>query len=933
MMKATNPILTCLRRNRLAPGLILVFCSTMATAQTPIQVDPSRWHSEPDYTIGTAGSGERALYDHIGEGNVSVTDTGVILSVAKGEADNRVLLAPAEGFSLAVEYEIDPSGLAAGQDAGVLLYNDDQNYVEFRRVVQDGNAHLIATRVFRGVASREFDFPLPTLGGFQLRMERDIFRLHLFFRAREGTEWTHAGRTRVAGKPGGIRWGAFVGATATRGQLRFSMSCFNPSPLEANEMKVSPIDVFNTPVTPSAPSAPSAGLTPSTTSPSRSSVAQRAQRHRTEPKGTLPAEDEELWVIVREEPSRVDPAADGPDWPGSGTMSAVLGEGAESVPMPLKKTDVFGRIDGHIASVRVEQQYENPYDTKIEAVYMFPLPENAAVHDFVMVIGERRIRGIIREREEAVQIYNAARAQGYSAALLTQERPNVFTQKVANIEPGHAIDVRIEYFHTLNYEDGWYQFVFPMVIGPRFNPPGSRDGIGAVSRDRAAGAGDGSAVAYLAPNEDSGHRVSLKVEFHPGLAVDQFDSVHHAIEVNRGGQGETVVALAADAIPNRDFVLRYKVAGREVRSAFSAGRAEAGEEDAYFSLLLVPPKEVAGLERQPMEMVFVLDCSGSMNGRPMEQSKAAIHTALDRLNASDTFQIIRFSDSASTFGREPVSATPENLDRAHGFVDQLRGSGGTMMIEGIRGALQFPHDPRRLRFVSFLTDGYIGNEEEILSEMHRLMGDSRVFSFGVGQAPNRFLLNRMAKIGKGAVAYLPLDRKAEPVMDAFFERISHPAMIDMRIDWGGLEVSDVQPARIPDLFSGRPVVVSGRIHLPAGNPGAREKAVIKVSGRKGGQEVMLPIEVDLSAATEVRPALAKVWARKKISEIVDTDIMTGVPDADARILEIALDYGLLSSQTAFVAVDSSRRTSGTEGVTVPVAVPVPEGVRYDTTVR
>ncbi|MGI6300388.1 MAG: hypothetical protein ACOX52_04925 [Verrucomicrobiota bacterium] len=253
-----------------------------------------------------------------------------------------------------------PPALPQGRKRGCCSISDDQNYVEFRRVVQDRNAHLIATRVFRGVASPVLDYPLPTQGGFQLRVERDIFRLHLFVRAQEGAEWTHAGNTRVSGNSDSLRWCAFVGATETRGQLRFAMSLFKPQPLEAQEIEVSPTDVSYTPVTPSA------GLngsrrSPSTTSPSRPNVAQRAQRHRTEPKGALPAEDEELWVIVREESSRLDPVADGPDWPGSGTMSAVLGEGAESVPMPLKKTDVFGRIDGHIASVRVEQQYENPY--------------------------------------------------------------------------------------------------------------------------------------------------------------------------------------------------------------------------------------------------------------------------------------------------------------------------------------------------------------------------------------------------------------------------------------------------------------------------------------------------------------------------------------------------------------------------------------------
>ncbi len=631
--------------------------------------------------------------------------------------------------------------------------------------------------------------------------------------------------------------------------------------------------------------------------------------------------EDEIWVIARSETQAV-PADE--DTPGCGAMLAKLPKKDKKIPLPLKHTDVKGQISGYIATVDVTQQFHNPYDQKIEAVYVFPLPQNAAINEFIMTIGERRIRGIIRERKEAEEIYRQARRQGYVASLLTQERPNIFTQKVANIEPGKEIDINIKYFNTLAYVDGWYEFVFPMVVGPRFNPPSYTDGVGAVARGKAGISGQKTEVQYLKPGERSGHDIAVTVDVDAGVVIEEVACTSHVITKTFATPEKLTVKLSSlDSIPNKDFVLRYKVAGKTVKSALVTHHDKRG---GFFTLMLYPPENLSYLKRAPMEMIFVLDCSGSMRGKPIAKAKEAITRALRKLQPNDTFQIIRFSNNASQLGPQPIPATPANIRKGLNYVESLHGSGGTMMIEGIKAALDFAHDPHRFRLVSFMTDGYIGNEVEILAAVHQRLGASRIFSFGVGSSVNRYLLDRMAKLGKGAVAYIGLDENAGGVVDLFYERISHPALTDITIDWGNMQVTDVYPHRIRDLFVGRPLILTGRFK-------GRRSTTIRVSGKIGDltQEIAIGVNLDDSAVTH--PGIACVWARKKIETLANQATHDNNPDLRREIKQVALEYGLMSAYTAFIAVDSSRQTAGDHGITVAVPVPVPDGVRYDTTVQ
>ena len=654
-----------------------------------------------------------------------------------------------------------------------------------------------------------------------------------------------------------------------------------------------------------------------------------------------PVPDEELWVISKFDGQDASAGADHPatndtgvavetedgdlsEPPGCGSLVCLPPAPAGTqeqklIPIPLKHTEVSAQISAYISSVNVRQQFHNPYDGKIEAVYVFPLPQNAAVNEFLMTVGDRTIRGIIREREEAERIYKEARAQGYVASLLTQERPNIFTQKVANIEPGKSIDIDITYFHTLAYRDGGYEFVFPMVVGPRFNPPATSDGDGTVAHGAS---GQRTEVRYLAPAERSGHDIGLTVRIDAGVSIESISCLSHVVEIERPTPSRAVVRLSElDAIPNKDFVLRFEIAGREVKTALLTHRDERG---GFFTLMLVPPAELGTLERAPMEMIFVLDCSGSMSGQPIAQARRAVERALRQMRPDDTFQIIQFSNNASQLGPVPLPATKKNTYRGLRYVRSLNSRGGTMMIEGIKAALDFPHDEQRLRTVAFLTDGYIGNEADILRAVHQRLGKARIFSFGVGSSPNRYLMARMAKIGQGAVAYVGHNDSAAKVMDAYMDRISHPALRDIKVNWpSGARVSETYPRRIPDLFAGRPVILTGRFEGELDGP-------IRLTGRLGDETRSFTITTGTGGETS--PALASVWARQKIADLFDQAIWDAQSELPDQIKRVALEYSLMSAYTAFVAVDSLTKTDGEFGTTVAVPVPVPEGTRYETTV-
>lgn len=579
----------------------------------------------------------------------------------------------------------------------------------------------------------------------------------------------------------------------------------------------------------------------------------------------------------------------------------VTGDGGKTVDLPLEHTDVRIHIDGFVADATVTQTFHNPYDRPIEAVYLFPLPTRAAVHHLQIKLGERTIKGSIARRQEAERVYEEARDKGHVAALLTQERPNLFTQSVANIEPGARIQVTLRYVQPLEYEDGGYEVVFPMVAGPRYVPGTARQS----SRIQPA---------RLPPGMRSSHDISLAVAIDAGVPIRAIASASHKLRIEHeaGAPSRARVTIAAsDSIPNKDFILRYAVAGDKPEFAVLSHR-DAGK--GSFFLLAQPPRarELPG----PREIIFVLDTSSSMSGAPLAKAKELVRRVLRGLRRDDTYQIVRFADTVSALGPAPIANKPRNIRPTLAWLDALDARGSTEMMSGIRAALAVPHDPHRLRIMVFVTDGYIGNEDEILAMVQGSLGESRLFSFGVGSAVNRYLLEEMALLGRGDVQIVRPDEDTRAAVQRFHDRIDKPVLTDVRIDWNGLAVRDVVPARVPDLFSGQPLIVSG--HYERGGA-----ATITVHGKRAGRAVRFDVPVTLPERSVERPAVATVWARARIAELSRALLRAKEQRHEDEIVALALEHELMSPYTAFVAVDESDviDTGGRIQVMVPVEIP------------
>jgi Ca-activated chloride channel family protein len=615
------------------------------------------------------------------------------------------------------------------------------------------------------------------------------------------------------------------------------------------------------------------------------------------------------------------------------------------VECPLKHTDVQADIAGFIARVRVTQTFENPTSEKIEAVYVFPLPHEAAVDDMTMVIGQRRIVGVIKRRDEARRIYQEALLAGQTAALLEQERPNIFTQSVGNIEPGQEVRIEISYVDVLRYDVGTYEFQFPMVVGPRYHPgapiasppptPPELGGKVSPPVPDTTLVPDASRISppVLKPGLRTGHDISLYVSLDAGVPVQDLNVANHQATIDRDGDRRARVTLdPADSLPNKDFLLRYDVTGKKPEMAVLAHTAKDSPEarrlgQGYF-LLMIQPQEDERLTRSPpREIVFLVDVSGSMSGQPTAKVVEAMQRMLKLCRPIDTLQVITFASRSFKLFESPVPVTDENIGRALGFSQGLRGGGGTEMLQGVKLAIDEPLDKQRIRIVVMLTDGYIGNEAQIIEHVGKNCGDRiRFWAIGIGSSPNMFLIDGVARQGGGMGKKLGLNDDSAALTQEVMTRIQRAQLADIRIDWGSHQVVETYPARLPELWAGRPVIVFGR--YSGGGPGR-----ITVSGEVEGEPASWPLDVQLPAEQPAHEVLAKVWARKKIESLMHSTYYLGSSAVEEEVTALALQYRLMSQYTSFVAVDAEKaeklEPAARPPRRMPVPVPLPEGTRWE----
>jgi len=588
-----------------------------------------------------------------------------------------------------------------------------------------------------------------------------------------------------------------------------------------------------------------------------------------------------------------------------GSLFAVSKKGDRLGACPLKTTAVKTDISGYLARVNVRQEFQNSFTEPIEAVYVFPLSQNGAVDRMTMTVGTRVIHGKIMKREEARQVYETAKTEGKTAALLDQERPNIFTQSVANIMPGESIVVEISYVETLKYEDGAYEFVFPMTVGPRYIPVGVKD------------------AAKISPpiaETRAGHDVSIEVNLNAGVPVEEIRSTSHGIDqVNLSPSAAKITLRDEKTIPNKDFILRYDVTGKRIEDAVLTHRDERG---GFFTMILQPPDKFATEDRTPKEIVFVLDTSGSMGGFPIEKAKEAMRLSLDGLYPDDTFNLITFAGDTHILFEKPVPATQANMEAAQSFLAEQYGSGGTEMMKAIKAALGPSDATDHLRIVCFMTDGFVGNDDEIIAEVQR-HPNARVFSFGVGSSPNRALLDKIAQEGKGEAEYLTLEADGTKAAKKFYERVRTPLLTDLSIDWNGMPVADIYPARLTDLFTAKPVILHGRYTKAA-------SGTIKLRGRVGGMPYERAITLNLPDSETANDVLSTLWARTRIDDL-SSNRLKAPNEAkgtaiDQQITNLGLEFGLMTSFTSFVAVEDRVVNQNGKPVTMQVTVELPEGM-------
>ena len=588
----------------------------------------------------------------------------------------------------------------------------------------------------------------------------------------------------------------------------------------------------------------------------------------------------------------------------------LIRQGDAWLGLPLRETRYDTVVVGLMAETSVVQVFQNPTKDRLEALYNFPLPPEAAVDDYAIRVGGREIRGLMKSREEARKTYEAAREAGQSAALLEQQRPNLFTQSVANIPPDGTIEVEIHFVQPLRRIEGRYGLTLPMVVGPRYIPGSDAKGEPRVP-DAAA-----IAAPVLPEGVASCSPVDVQVTIESPLALTGVRSKYHALDL-ASAAGRTQLTLARGAArANRDFDVSWELAGAEPRAQLMAQRT--GAEGGYFTLTIEPPRAFAREKARPRELVFALDTSGSMSGAPMDTAVSAVKRALEGMGEADTFQILRFAGDTSQLADAPLPNTPENRKRGVDFLTSMESGGGTEMLAGIKASLDRQADPSRLRMVLFLTDGYIGNEAEIFADIEQRRGDARLFGLGVGSSVNHYLLDGMSRLGRGAVTYVGPGEQVDAVVERFYGYVGRPVLTDIELDWGDLPAFDVLPGALPDLFAGQPVVVYGRFK---GDPGAGQ---VTLRAKLGDAPFEQRVRVDFGA--QQHDGLRSMWARQQI------DAMMGYPNqqspddaAKEKITAFAIEHRIMTSYTSFVAVETEKQQDG-ELKTVVVPVERPLGV-------
>jgi Ca-activated chloride channel homolog len=603
----------------------------------------------------------------------------------------------------------------------------------------------------------------------------------------------------------------------------------------------------------------------------------------------------------------------------------IEGPDEQSWLAPQLMSEVEIRVSGWIARARVVQEFENVSDEVVSAVYVFPLPETAAIDGLTLSVGGRRIVGEIQERGVARASFERGQAQGRKASLVEQQRPNLFTTRVANIRPHETIEVQLTYQQEVRYDAGTFSLEFPATLTPRYLPGATSDGPAALL-DLRVGAPAAPVAESITPPvvfDANGPLLHVRVLLDAGFPLQRVVSPSHELSVTSAAQTGTLDISLKDGpvIADRDFRLEWQ----PVRSGVPASAAfeEEFEGQRYALLLLLPPEAAAEpSSRIPRETSFIIDTSGSMSGSSIEQARSALESGLAALKPSDRFNVVAFDSTARQLFDTSVLATAKNLERARGWVRQLEANGGTEMIPALELALAQPTHPDHVSQVVFVTDGSVGNEPDVFRFIQAQLTSQRLFTVGIGSAPNQYFMRSAARFGRGTFTNVASTTEVASRMGELWSKLETPLLRQIGLTWNGAGDVQAWPERVPDLYAGEPLVVVAR--LAAGTTG------LHVAGQRRGQAFASDLLLDVRASQSSGKATAqrgihRLWARRKIESLMDR-MIEGRSEEEVRpeVTALALQHRLLSKYTSLVAVDQTRSVSE-PGPDVAVANELPAG--------
>ena len=576
---------------------------------------------------------------------------------------------------------------------------------------------------------------------------------------------------------------------------------------------------------------------------------------------------------------------------------------------PLKETDVTVNISGVIADVMVTQTYQNNGARPINARYVFPASTRAAVHDMTMTVGKYVIRAKIKERKQAQREFNRAKKEGKSASLLKQQRPNVFSMNVANIMPGEKIKVKLCYTELLIPTEGTYEFIYPTVVGPRYSDQTEAESPPADLWIKNPYLKEGKLL-------ESGFNLTTNIS--TGIPLQEVVCTSH--QTVTVWENKSVAKVKLDRSEkyggNRDYSLRYRLCGKKIQTGLMLFE---GEKENYFLLMSQPPERVTVDDIPSREYIFVVDVSGSMHGFPLDISKKLLRDLIGNLRSSDRFNVVLFASASRVMAPSSVPATKENIQKAIALINHQRGGGGTRLLSAMKRAVNLPENEDCSRSIIIATDGYIAAEKTVFDLIRKNIGQTNVFSFGIGSSVNRFLIEGMARAGAGEPFVITKKSEASGAAKKFREYIQSPVLTDISVKYDGFKTHDIEPSGIPDLFAKRPILVFGKWK-------GRPRGTIIINGTAGYGKYSKIINVSETKPTQTNRALRFLWARTKIANLSDYFDISNDKKLVDEIISLGLSYNLLTRHTSFIAVCDVIRNPEGQSEDVVQPLPLPKGV-------